>query len=333
MIMGWRRFPALACVFLVAATTIAAAERSYTIAVVSKDKNNSWFVHMEKGIRQYGLDTGQNVFHTGPEGMYPDKQVEVVRDLVRQGVDALCVIPIDPVPLEPALKEAMDKGIVVICHEGTTVQNCHYDLEAFNNAEYGAFIMDNLARAMNGKGLYSTMVAHFTNTNHNAWANGAIEQAESKYPGLTLFESMPQLESEDSIETAYKRSKELLAASPDLKGIIGTSSKDAPGIARAIEELELVNKVFVSGTGMPNECRRSLKNGTLSYITLWDSALAGAALCSLAVKVIEGEPIENGLNLDIPGYDNLQFSKKSDRVLEGSGWMVIDASTVDDYDF
>lgn len=331
--MGWRRFPVLAGLVLLAVTTLSAAERSYTIAVVSKDKNNSWFVHMEKGIRQYAMDTGQNVFHTGPEGMYPDKQVEVIRDLIDQGVDALCVIPIDPIPLEPVLKEAMDKGIVVICHEGTTVENCHYDLEAFNNAEYGAFIMDNLARAMKGEGLYSTMVAHFTNTNHNAWANGAIEQAEIKYPGLTLFESTPRLESEDSIELAYKRTRMLLTGSPELRGIIGTSSKDAPGIAKAIEELGLVDKVFVSGTGMPNECRRSLKNGTLSYITLWDSALAGAALCSLAVKVIEGEPIVNGLNLDIPGYDNLQINKKSGRVLEGSGWMVIDASTVDDYDF
>ncbi len=331
--MGWCRLILFSCVILPFITTVSAAERSYKIAVVSKDKNNSWFVHMEKGIAQYARDTGQKAFHTGPEGMYPDKQVEVVRDLIHQGVDAICVIPIDPVPLEPVLKEAMDKGIVVICHEGTTVKNCHYDLEAFNNTEYGAFIMDNLARAMGGRGLYTTMVAHFTNTNHNEWANGAIGRAEEKYPKLTLLESNPRIESEDSIEIAYERVKKLLTNSPELRGFVGTSSKDAPGIAKAIEELGLVDQVFVSGTGMPNECRRSLKNGTLSYITLWDSALAGAAVCALAVKVIEGEPIENGLNLDIPGYDNLQFGKGSDKILEGSGWMVIDASTVDDYDF
>ena len=33
-----------------------------------------------------------------------------------------------------------------------------YDIEAFNNSEYGAFIMDNLAQAMGEEGVYTTMV-------------------------------------------------------------------------------------------------------------------------------------------------------------------------------
>lgn len=315
------------------AASAFAGEKKYKIAVVPKDSTNAWFVHMEKGVRKYAQDTGHNAFQKGPAKTDAAQQVQVIQDLIAQDIDALCVVPVDPAALEPVLAEAMDKGIVVICHEGSSVENCLYDLEAFNNADYGAFIMDNLAKAMGGEGVYTTMVAHVTNASHNEWANGAVERANAVYPKLTILASEPRVESEDNSERSYEKAKELFKKYPNLKGIVGTSSKDAPGVARAIEELGLKGKAFVSGTGMPNESRRFVKDGTLSYITLWDSSLAGGAMCALAVKVLNGEPIGAGTDLGIPGYEDLKVSPDDPKILLGAGWIVIDAKTIDDYDF
>ena len=229
--------------------------------------------------------------------------------------------------------QAKKKGIVVICHEGSNVQNCDYDIEAFNNAAYGAFIMDNLAKAMGENGVYTTMVAHVTNASHNEWADGSVAQQKKKYPNMVLLAEEPRVESEDNSERAYEKAKELIKKYPRLKGIIGTSSKDAPGIARAIEELGLKGKFFVSGTGMPEECRQFIKARTLSYITLWDPADAGYAMCALAAKILQGEKVSNGFNLGLKGYDNLQFAPDSTKVLIGSGWIVIDDKTIDNYHF
>ncbi len=44
---------------------------------------------------------------------------------------------------------------------------------------------------------------------------------------------------------------------------MGTSSYDAPGVARAIEELGLVGKVFTSGTGMPAANKALLETGSV----------------------------------------------------------------------
>ena len=325
---------AFAALFVAAfAAGAVAGEKKYKIAVVPKDSTNAWFVHMEKGVKKFAADTGHNAFQKGPAKTDAAQQVQVIQDLISQDIDALCVVPVDPAALEPVLAEAMEKDIVVICHEGSPVENCNYDLEAFNNADYGAFIMDNLAKAMGGKGVYTTMVAHVTNASHNEWADGAVAQAKKKDPNMTLLAAEPRVESEDNSERAYEKAKELFKKYPDLKGIIGTSSKDAPGVARAIEELGLKGKVFVSGTGMPNECRRFVKDGSLSYITLWDSSLAGAAMCALAVKILDGADIVDGIDLGIEGYHSLKFVPGSDKVLLGSGWIVIDAKTIDNYDF
>lgn len=307
--------------------------KDWKIALVPKDSTNAWFVRMETGVKKYAEDTGLNAFQKGPAKTDAAMQVQVIQDLISQDIDALCVVPVDPAALEPVLSEAKEKGIVVVCHEGSSVENCDYDIEAFNNAAYGAFIMDNLAKAMGEEGVYTTMVASVTNASHNEWADGGVAHQKEAYPNMTLLEAEPRVESEDVTEKAYEKAKELFKKYPELKGIMGTSSKDAPGVARAIEELGLKDKVFVAGTGMPNETRDFIKNGTLAFATLWDPADAGYAMCAMATKILNGEAIENGCDLGLAGYDNLQFVEGSDRVMLGSGWIVLDGSNIDDYDF
>lgn len=157
-----------------------AAGKNYTIAIVPKDSTNPWFVRMETGVKQYAKDSGLNVFQKGPAETDATMQAQVIQDLIAQGVDAIGVVPVDPGAIEPVLKEAMDAGIVVVTHEGASQQNTQYDIEAFNNADYGAFIMDNLAAAMGEEGTYTTMVGHVTNASHNEWADGAVAHQKEK---------------------------------------------------------------------------------------------------------------------------------------------------------
>ena len=230
-------------------------------------------------------------------------------------------------------EQARAAGIVVIAHEGASLVNVDYDIEAFNNAAYGAFIMENLAQAMGGEGVYTTMVAHVTNASHNEWADGGVAYATENYPNMTLLEEEPRVESEDNGDVAYNVAKELFNKYPDLKGIMGTSSFDAPGVARAIEELGLTGKVFTSGTGMPADNAELLKSGAVQSLTLWDPALAGQAMIALAEKLLAGEEITTPLDLGVEGYTALEFREGSETVLEGEGWMVITAENVDSLGF
>lgn len=314
-----------------AAPEKAASER--TIAIVPKDATNPWFVRMDEGVKKFAADTGINAFQKGPAETDATQQAQVIKDLISQGVDAIGVVPVDPGVIEPVLKEAMDAGIVVVTHEGASQENTMYDVEAFNNSAYGAFIMDNLAKAMGEEGVYATMVGHVTNASHNEWADGAVEHAKTAYPKMTLLEASPRVESGDNAEGAYQAAKELLKKYPELKGIVGTSSFDAPGVARAIEELGLTGKVFTAGTGMPAANAEILKKDLVSALTLWDPADAGYALASLANKVLDGEEIKDGLNLGLKGYEDLKFAEGSKKVLEGNGWITITKDNVDSLGF
>ncbi len=309
------------------------AKKDWKIAVVVKDSSNGWFARMEQGVKQYAADTGINAYQKGPVSTDAAQQVQVIQDVINQDINALCVVPVDPAAVDPVLQEARNKGIVVITHEGSTCKNSDYDLEAFNNAGYGAFIMDKLQESMGGQGTYTTMVAHLTNASQNEWANGAVAEQEAKYPGLHLLDNPKRVESENNSEKAYQVAKEVLKSHPEVTGFVGTSSMDTPGIARAINELGLKGKVFVVGTGMPNECRSLIQDGSLSYITLWDPAEAGYAMCVMARMILEGKTIENGTNLGLKSYENLVVSKDNPHLFMGAGWIAINKDNVDKYNF
>ena len=311
----------------------SAAESDWEIVVVPKDASNPWFVRMDVGVKEYAAETGLNIYQRGTPEIDATLQAQLIRDLIAMKVSAICVVPVDPGSLEPVLKQAMDAGIIVVAHEGASLVNVNYDIEAFSNDQYGAFIMDNLAEAMGKEGLYTTMVAHVTNASHNEWADGGVAHQKAAYPNMTLLAAEPRVESEDNGDVAYNTAKEMFKKYPDLKGIMGTSSYDAPGIARAIAELGLVGKAFTSGTGLPLDNKALLQSGAVKSLTLWDPALAGKAMAAMALQMLRGQPVENGCNLGVDGYADLQFKPGSSTVLEGQGWIVINADNVDSFGF
>ena len=307
--------------------------KEWTIAVVTKDNTANWFKRMEVGVKEFGEETGINVIQKGPANADAASQVQVIDDMINQGVDALCVVPIDPGAIEASLKNAMDKGIVVVTHEASNQVNTLYDTEAFTADDFGAAIMDALASDMGEEGKYAEMVAYTTSTTHMEYANAEKARQEEAYPNMELINdgAVPTCESEESIDTAYERAKEVLKANPDLKGFTGVASTDCPGIAKAVEELGLDVKVV--GVGTPNEFKPYVESGTISTIKLWDPKDSGYIMCKVASMILGGETIEEGADLGLDGYNSITISEGDNKCIIGQADLTITKDNIDDYDF
>lgn len=307
------------------------AGRVFKIATVVKDSSDPWFIRMEEGVKKFAADTGMNSFQKGPSKTDAALQVQVIEELIAQDIDALCVVPISPEACEPVLKKAMDKGIVVITHEATSQENTNYNIEAFDNVGYGAYMLDELAKVMEEEGQFVTMVSFLTNASHMEWANSAIGRAKEKYPNMELI-AEEYVETEDNLEIAYERAKELLKKYPNLKGFLGTSSYDAPGAGKAIDEMDKVGKVFAVGTSVTSVAEPFLETGSVSAVTCWDPADAGYVMNVLAKMILEGkeDEIKTGLNLGLTGFENLTVDGIQ---INGEGWIVITKENMKDYDF
>ena len=309
----------------------ASAADGYTIAVVPKLTSIAWFQRMEVGVNEWN-DAHEDVdaFYTGPSEGDGALQAQAIEDLISQGVDAICVVPFSTEALEPVLKKAREAGIVVISHEASGMTNIDDDIEAFNNEAYGEHFMEHLGEAVGGEGEYIFEVGSLTSESHNQWVDAAKALQEEKFPNMSQYGD--KIETADDQSQSYDKVKEVLTANPNIVAIQGSAMPDVAGAALAVEELGLAGKVKIAGTSLVSVAGKYVEDGTIDMISFWDPALAGQAMIELAVKVLDGEEITDGLDLGVEGYTGLSLV---DKVLYGQAWIDVTAENVDDpaYDF
>ena len=315
-----------------AAATLAAgpvrAQDGPSIATVVKIAGIQWFNRMEEGVNQYAADRGVNAFQVGPAQADPQQQVALIEDMIAQGVDALAVVPMSPEAIEPVLARAMEQGIAVVTHEAASQQNTAYDIEAFVNEDFGANLMEQLATCMGGEGEYAVFVGSLTSQTHNQWVDGAIAHQEANYPNMTLVGD--RNETFDDAQNAYEKAQEVLRAFPNVKGMQGSASTDVAGIGLAIEERGLEDGTCVFGTSLPSIAGQYIETGAVDGIGFWDPSVAGYAMNMVAQMVIDGEEITDGMDLGLPGYENVTLDGK---VIYGQAWVNVNADNMDDYPF
>ncbi|MCY4167700.1 MAG: autoinducer 2 ABC transporter substrate-binding protein [Rhodobacter sp.] len=315
-----------------AAATLAAgpvrAQDGPSIATVVKIAGIQWFNRMEEGVNQYAADRGVNAFQVGPAQADPQQQVALIEDMIAQGVDALAVVPMSPEAIEPVLARAMEQGIAVVTHEAASQQNTAYDIEAFVNEDFGANLMEQLATCMGGEGEYAVFVGSLTSQTHNQWVDGAIAHQEANYPDMTLVGD--RNETFDDAQNAYERAQEVLRAFPNVKGMQGSASTDVAGIGLAIEERGLEDGTCVFGTSLPSIAGQYIETGAVDGIGFWDPSVAGYAMNMVAQMVIDGEEVTDGMDLGLPGYENVTLDGK---VIYGQAWVNVNADNMDDYPF
>jgi simple sugar transport system substrate-binding protein len=314
--------------------TTAATRKKYTIATVVKVDGIAWFDRMRLGVRQFKADTGHDAWMIGPSQVDGAAQARIIENLIAQRVDAICIVPFSVEAVEPALKKAREHGIVVIAHEASNLQNSNYTLEAFDNRAYGARLMEELGKVMGGKGKYVATVGSLGSKSQNEWIDGAVQYQKTHFPQMQ--EVTGRLETADDANVDYIKLKEVLAAHPDLKGILGGPMPTSAGAGRLIAERRLNGKLFFAGTGLVSVAGEYLKHGNIHYIQFWDPAVAGYAMNELAVLALAGKKgeIKAGLNLGLLGYTSLVApNPKQPNLLYGAGWVGVIKANMDQYDF
>ena len=185
-----------------------AAQDKPVIATVVKISGIPWFNRMEVGVKAF-QDANPDVVtsESGPATANAAQQLQIIEDLIARGVNALAVVPMDPAVIEGALKRAMDRGIVVVTHEADNQKNTQADIEAFDNATYGATLNERLAQCMGGKGKWTNFVGSLGSRTHLQWVDAGAENAR-KYPEMELVDE--KNESFDDAKNSYQIAKEII---------------------------------------------------------------------------------------------------------------------------
>jgi simple sugar transport system substrate-binding protein len=301
------------------------------IVTVVKVRGLAWFGRMREGIRRFADRTGVDATMTAAGDASPRKQAAIIRRLIGERPDAITVVPNSPRSLERVLARARRAGIVVVTHEASNQRNTDVDIEPFDNAAFGAHLMDSLGKCMGGSGTYAAFVGHRSAQSHMEWVRGALAAAKLKFPGIRRI-GRP-IESREDAGVAYRKAKALLAQHPDIEGFEGSSAVDVAGIGRAVREAGRQDTTCVMGTSTPRTVGSRLRDGSVDRIFLWDPAVAGRAQDKLALRLIRGRRVGPALDLGLPGYRRLRRIAGSPHGLHGSAWIDIDRTNAGKFPF
>lgn len=308
---------------------LLAGDKNFEIVMVAKLEGVQWFDDMRRGIREFANDFGVNAYQIAHHTGDPAAQVQLVEELIAKKVDAILVVPNDPMSMEPVLKKANDAGILTFSHEAPSLKNVTYDIEAFENAAFGREMMDDLAKNMNYEGEYAAIVGLLTMETHMMWADAAVDHQRKSYPKMKLITD-PYLEDDNDRNIGYQKILWLIKTYPNLKGILGCTADSAAAAGLAIEEKGLVGKVFKSGLSLPSLAKSYLKSGSIQSISFWSPADAGYVTCRVALETLHGNRISSGMNLGRPGYENIRVEGK---VIYGNASIFATKENVDKYEF
>ncbi|EAR52529.1 ribose binding protein of ABC transporter [Oceanicola granulosus HTCC2516] len=124
---------------ILAATGGAASAQDYTIGISNTVQGNGWREEMICAMKAQALDSGQveslNIAHRNTDAA---GQLEDIRNLIEAGVDAIVVNPANPEGINSAIKEATDRGIVVVAVDQAVTEESAYVVS--NNQEEYAYL-------------------------------------------------------------------------------------------------------------------------------------------------------------------------------------------------
>ena len=93
----------------------------------------------------------------------------------------------------------------------------------------------------------------------------------------------------DDPQKSTTETEALLAAYPNLRGIIAPTTVGVAAAAQVVETARKADKVKVVGLGTPNQMRRFIENGTVQAFQLWSPYNEGLLAAHLAVGIKSGK--------------------------------------------
>jgi rhamnose transport system substrate-binding protein len=243
------------------------------------------------GFKKAAEENGFEAIVVTPDTADSTSQLPLIKDQIQLGVAAIAISPNSPDALNPALKEAMDKGIPVVTVDSDLTNNEQFRTCGVLTVEpqsVGESQIELMGSLIGYKGKFAILSATTDAPNQNRWIEVMKKTLENpKYKEMTLVEIVY---GNDAPEKSRTEAEALLTKYPDLKGIIAPTTVGISSAAAAVEAAKKADQVKVTGLGLPNEMRNYIKNGTVTAFALWspydEGYLAGQIAAQLAKKTL-----------------------------------------------
>ncbi|MBC7478254.1 MAG: ABC transporter substrate-binding protein [Pseudorhodobacter sp.] len=283
----------------------AADAKMYKIGISNTVQGNGWREEMVCAMKAQALASGEveslNIAHRNTDAA---GQLEDIRNLIQAGVDAIVVNPANADGINAAIKEATDKGIVVVAVDQAVTEPSAYILS--NNQEQYAYLGASwLFKEMGGKGAVVYMRGAAGAGADNDRDKG-FKRALAENPGITVAQEVFTGWQQDQ---GKQQINDIIASGAKFDGVWTSGIDNVIVDAFTESGAPLVPIVGADNAGFVGQLTSvpGLKGAAVT-----NPGSVGGAGVALALQILDGKaPAEKTVLVDPVVWDNTSDAGKA----------------------
>ncbi|HKV88757.1 MAG TPA: substrate-binding domain-containing protein [Candidatus Dormibacteraeota bacterium] len=228
----------------------------------------------------------------------PSGQIADMRNLISAGVNVIVLNPADRSALDPVIKEATDKGIVVVTVDQGVTSPTAYQVHN-DQVKYAQLGADWLFKQLGGSGNVVEMRG-INGVSADADRHQGFTQTLANYPNIHVVK---MTFTNWSLDPAAQQTKDILASGLKVDGV-WTSGIDST----VVDQYKTANKPFVPVVGADNDAFLgqliSLKGNGLKGAAVTNPPTVGGAGLAVGLDVLQGKTEPHLVQLDPQIWDN-----------------------------
>lgn len=263
------------------------ANGDVTYAIVCKDASNPYMLRMISGFEAACEKLGVKSVTKSPETATVDGQIQIVNELIAQGVKGIAIAANDAAALEATIKTATDAGIVVVTLDSDTKGSQMFVNQA-GVEQVAQVLVDSIFEMAGGEGEFAVLSASSTATNQNAWiaAMKVIIDGNDKYSKLNWVETVY---GDDEAQKSTDEMQNLMTKYPNLKVVCCPTTVGILAAAKVVANDPSCG-IKVAGLGLPSEMKDYVGEGkACPYMYLWNPIDVGNCAAYIIKAIADGK--------------------------------------------
>ena len=276
----------------------ATASTQYRIAVIPKGTSHDFWLSIRHGAETAAKEMGNvEVIWKGTQ-KEGDKegQIQILDSFIVQGVDGICLAPIDRDAMVPVVTRARDRKIpTVVFDSGLSDTTAYVSYVATDNYKGGVMAARRMGKLLDGQGDVIMLRYQAGSQSTENREKGFLETLAKEFPNINVL-SQNQRATSNSNEAKLKSNSMLLKYKSELEGVFTVCEPHNKGMLAALEDNKLTSKVkFVAFDSSPRMIE-GLANDTVHGVVLQDPVNMGYVAVKTMIAHLAGESVDKRIS-------------------------------------
>jgi inositol transport system substrate-binding protein len=278
-----------------------AAESKTKIGVSMALFDDVWLTLVRNAITKWGSEHPDVDLTIVDASNDSAKQTGQVENFLAQGMDAVVILPVDTAATGPMTKALVKAGKPLV-YVNRLPSNLPKGVLycGSNSIDAGIMNMEELGKAMGGKGNLVILMGELSNEAAIGRTDGIKKVVKEKFPDIKIIREQSGNWKREQGKTIMEN---WLASGQQIDGVASNNDEMALGALQAIKAAGKLDKIHVGGTDASHDALESMDKGELNDTVFQDPVAQGQESVNAAYLLAKKQPnpkVADGNKIWIP---------------------------------